>query len=152
YHAFFDPTAHLSLNDAEKSQCEKYIRNLIFNDVYPQKSSSLDITQAATTTVTPQLQQLFSQNKSLKISTYDDFISACGDQDCAVENIKEKMHYVQLPLLSNLAKVHLVACGSSVPSESAFSCSAFVARKERSRLSPENLAYSVFLKDKLDKN
>ncbi|CAF4664639.1 unnamed protein product, partial [Rotaria sp. Silwood2] len=61
-------------------------------------------------------------------------------------------HYVQLPLLSNLAKVHLVACGSSVPSESAFSCSAFVARKERSRLSPENLAYSVFLKDKLDKN
>ncbi|CAF1274288.1 unnamed protein product [Rotaria magnacalcarata] len=63
-----------------------------------------------------------------------------------------KFHYVHLPLLLNLAKVHLDACGTSVPSESAFSCSAFVARKERSRLSPENLSYSVFLKDKLDKN
>ena len=61
------------------------------------------------------------------------------------------MDYVQLPLLSNLAKVHLVACDSSVPSESAFSCSAYVACKERSHLSTENLAYTVFLKDKLTK-
>ena len=63
-----------------------------------------------------------------------------------------KEHYIQLPLLSNLAKVHLAACGTSVPSESAFSCSAYVGRKERSRLSPENLSYTVFLKDKLDRN
>ena len=61
-------------------------------------------------------------------------------------------HYVQLPLLSNLAKVHLVTCGSSVASESVFSSSAHIARKERSRLSAEILSYSVFLKDKLDKN
>ena len=63
-----------------------------------------------------------------------------------------KLHHPQLPILAHLAKAHLVASGSSVPSESAFSCSAHVARKERSRLTPENLAYSVFLKDKLDRN
>lgn len=137
---------------------------------------------------TSQSQQALSQSKPVKQSTYDRFISACGEQNSTIENIKEKstrislneelkqykvlvhqfnvgttpsassvlqfwkIHHATFPILSHLAKVHLVATCSSVPSESAFSCSAFTARKERSRLSPENLAYSVFLKDKLDKN
>jgi len=63
-----------------------------------------------------------------------------------------KIYHVQLPHLFHLAKVHLVACSTSVPSESAFSVSAYTARKERARLSPENLCYSVFLKDKLGKS
>ena len=61
------------------------------------------------------------------------------------------MHYVQLTLLSNLPKRHLVGCGVSVSSESALSHSAFIARKECSYLSNGNLAYTVFLKDKLTK-
>ncbi|CAF1369334.1 unnamed protein product [Rotaria magnacalcarata] len=60
-----------------------------------------------------------------------------------------QMHYTKLPILSHLAKIHLSAPGTSVPSESAFSTSAYTARKERARLSPENLSYSVFLKDKI---
>ncbi|CAF1473767.1 unnamed protein product [Adineta steineri] len=63
-----------------------------------------------------------------------------------------RKYHLQLPYLFNLVKVHLAACGTSVPSESAFSVSAYTARKERSRLSPENLCYSVFLKDKLGKS
>ncbi|CAF1429377.1 unnamed protein product [Adineta steineri] len=63
-----------------------------------------------------------------------------------------RKYHLQLPYLFNLAKVHLAACGTSVPSESAFSVSSYTARKERSRLSPENLCYSVFLKDKLGKS
>ncbi len=48
-----------------------------------------------------------------------------------------------------MAQCYLSASATSVPSESAFSVSAHYGRKERSRLSAENLAMSVFLKDKL---
>ncbi|CAM4772345.1 unnamed protein product [Rotaria magnacalcarata] len=60
-----------------------------------------------------------------------------------------KAHGEQLPLLKGMAAVYLSTPATSVPSESAFSLSAYVGRKERARLSPENLSYSVFLKDKL---
>lgn len=55
----------------------------------------------------------------------------------------------RLPIMTHLAKIHLSACGTSVPSESAFSISAYTARKQRARLSGKNLAYTVFLKDKV---
>ena len=60
-----------------------------------------------------------------------------------------KMNKDRLPLLTHLAKIHLSTCATSVPSESAFSISSYIARKERSRLSSKNLAFSVFLKDKV---
>lgn len=58
-------------------------------------------------------------------------------------------HAERLPLLASLARRFLATPGTSVPSESAFSISNYLGRKERSRLSPENLAISVFLKDKV---
>jgi hypothetical protein len=48
-----------------------------------------------------------------------------------------------------MAWCHISAPATSVESESAFSVSAHYGRKERSLLSPDNLAMSVFLKDKL---
>ena len=60
-----------------------------------------------------------------------------------------KLNKERFPMLSHLAKIHLTASATSVPSESAFSISAYVARKERARLSGQNLAYTVFLKDKV---
>ena len=39
--------------------------------------------------------------------------------------------------------------GTSVKAESAFSISAYYARKQRARLSADNLCFCVFLKDKL---
>ena len=39
-YAFFDPVSHLSLTDAEKLQCEKYIKNLITDDIYSSKRLS----------------------------------------------------------------------------------------------------------------
>ncbi|CAF1458616.1 unnamed protein product [Adineta steineri] len=214
-HAFFDPSAHMSFNEAEKNQFEKYVRTLVLNDLYPRKQPRFDQTQAASsnaaapssaavvpssaaissstavvpalTTTSLPMQHSTSQGASSKQSAYDEFLAACGEQDFTQETTKEKSkrislndelkyfrlavqefnakhrpstssilefwktHYIQFPLLWNLARVHLVACGTSVASESAFSCSAYVARKERSRLTADNLAFSVFLKDKLDK-
>ena len=58
-------------------------------------------------------------------------------------------HASGLPLLSSLAKRFLSTPGTSVPSETAFSISSFIGRKERCRLTPENLAATIFLRDKL---
>lgn len=55
----------------------------------------------------------------------------------------------QMPMLKAMAQQYLSAPGTSVASESAFSCSSYIGRKERARLSSENLSYTVFLKDKL---
>ncbi|CAF3342273.1 unnamed protein product [Rotaria socialis] len=195
-HSYFDPAAHLTLTENEKQRNERYIKDLILNDVYPQQSSTSDGSKASSssnaistssTKSSIQLPQSLSNNHT-NPSTYDDFIAACGDDGniigesnkerskrlsvneelkyfkLAVQefNLKNKpstttamrfwnIHHTKLPLLSRLARIHLIACGTSVPSESAFSISAHTARKERSRLSSQNLCYSVFLKDKISK-
>ncbi|CAM4985041.1 unnamed protein product [Rotaria socialis] len=195
-HSYFDPAAHLTLTENEKQRNERYIKDLILNDVYPQQSSTSDGSKASSssnaistssTKSSIQLPQSLSNNHT-NPSTCDDFIAACGDDGniigesnkerskrlsvneelkyfkLAVQefNLKNKpstttamrfwnIHHTKLPLLSRLARIHLIACGTSVPSESAFSISAHTARKERSRLSSQNLCYSVFLKDKISK-
>ena len=60
-----------------------------------------------------------------------------------------KLHGQQTPILKTMAQQYLATPSTSVRSESAFSSSTYIARKERSRLSPENLAYTIFLHDKL---
>ncbi|CAF1493380.1 unnamed protein product [Didymodactylos carnosus] len=55
----------------------------------------------------------------------------------------------QMPILKQMAKQYLATSGTSVASESAFSVSAYVGRKERARTDAKNLAYIVFLKDKM---
>ena len=56
----------------------------------------------------------------------------------------------KLPFLAHFARQHLIIPATSVPSESLFSMAAYFGRKERSRLSPENLSMSFFLKDKVN--
>lgn len=57
-----------------------------------------------------------------------------------------------LPLLSKMAFKYLVSSATSVASESAFSTASYLLRKQRSRLSPNNLCYTMFLKDKMNEN
>ncbi len=61
-----------------------------------------------------------------------------------------EQHRSEMKTLSNIAFDHLVSPATSVASESAFSTASYLLRKQRSRLTPDNLCYSMFLKDKLD--
>ncbi|CAF4406161.1 unnamed protein product [Rotaria magnacalcarata] len=46
-HSYFDPAAHLTLTENEKQRNERYIKDLILNDVYPQQSSTSDGSKAS---------------------------------------------------------------------------------------------------------
>ena len=74
-----------------------------------------------------------------------------------VRNIKDpdpfsfwNLHGQQLKFLSTLARKHLIVPSTSVPSESTFSVASHLGRKERNRLTSENLCALVFLKDKIN--
>lgn len=54
-----------------------------------------------------------------------------------------------MPTLSILARKYLAISATSVPSESAFSVSNYVLRKNRLALTSRNVKYTMFLKDKL---
>ena len=61
-----------------------------------------------------------------------------------------QQHQSELNCLSKTAFDYLVTPATSVASESAFSTASYLLRKQRSRLAPTNLSYSMLLKDKLD--
>ena len=55
----------------------------------------------------------------------------------------------EMPQLALAARKYLCICGTSVPSESAFSVSNYVLRKNRLALSSRNVRFTMFLKDKI---
>ncbi|CAF1051545.1 unnamed protein product [Adineta ricciae] len=59
-------------------------------------------------------------------------------------------HSDELPLLSSFARHFLATPGTNVPSEAVFSVSSFIGRKERCRLTADNLAATIFPKDELE--
>ena len=61
-----------------------------------------------------------------------------------------RLHQHELKYLSHLSRQFLCSPATSVPSGSAFSIASFLGRKERARLSPANLCFSMFLKDKVN--
>lgn len=180
--------SHLCLSDRDKQQIESYLKRLIIDDIYPLSiSTTATNTQSTSMEAISDAQPPVLTNPPKKLSAFEEFLAACGEDDDATvsDNVKErskrilineelkyyklavqefnisvipstfsaikfwKLNKDRFPLLSHLAKIYLTACATSVPSESAFSVSAYLARKERARLSPENLAYTVFLKDKV---
>ena len=57
-----------------------------------------------------------------------------------------KNNKTRLPILSSIALRYNIICPTSISSESAFSISGFIQRKNRSSLTPETLRYSMLLR------
>ena len=68
------------------------------------------------------------------------------DSDPLIWWLSEKK---KLPVLAELARKYLCACGTSVPSERLFSKAGFIVNSYRSRLSPQNVNMLVFLSKNL---
>ena len=62
------------------------------------------------------------------------------------------MNRFQLEHLYKYAVRHFTSPATCVTSESAFNTASYLLRKQRSRLTPENLSSAMLLKDKLNDN
>jgi hypothetical protein len=111
-----------------------------------EKSSRLDLFLKSVDKINIVTEKFTPKTISEEIALY---ASICKKNSPIEADAFWQLHGHQMPMLKAMAQEYLSTPGISVPSESAFSCSAYVGRKERARLSPENLSYTVFLKDKL---
>ena len=91
-----------------------------------------------------------NRNRSITIAEEISTYGSLARKNVGLDAIRFWKDYGnQMPILRMKAQYYLATPGTSVPSECAFSRSAYIGRKERSRLGPANLCYSVFLRDKL---
>ena len=153
-----------------KSKAEKFLLNEVKKY---QKTNSIiqGVSQSGlASSATPQSSALSKSSMMLK-----KFLTKCGvnsitdadDQSCALTAQQEiarmislskkdhdfstfwQKHESDIPLLAVQARKYLSVSATSVPSESAFSISNYVLRKNRMSLTSKNLKYCMFLKDKL---
>ncbi|CAF1437369.1 unnamed protein product [Adineta ricciae] len=174
-YAYFDPTGFSALTRLEQVTVEKEIIKLSKNEFALPKTSSSSTNQgtiskptnidkawqgflksinknvrqdasALIASITLDVEEDLKRYRSLASKFFfDDY----NDHQFENPTVFWKIYGIDLPVLSEMARCYLSAPATSVQSESAFSISAHYGRKERSRLSPDNLAMSVFLKDKL---
>ncbi|CAF4304056.1 unnamed protein product, partial [Rotaria magnacalcarata] len=175
-HAFFDPIGFGILDRADRTKFEREIKNLgkeRIESVVDSDLSSRHLQATAKKPLTSNLLNGFLSSvgkrqpqtakevtnlsinnelsiyRSLAMQEYTDIIEHSKDHDpFGFWNT----HGNKLKFLSLLARKHLVVPCTSVPSESTFSVASYLGRKERSRLTPENLCTLVFLKDKINKS
>jgi hypothetical protein len=93
--------------------------------------------------------------KTTKLLTLNEELRSCSSSikiDSSGEALRfesyRKMHSKQFPKLAKFACFSNVMAATSVPSESSFSVAGYLLRKERARLSPKQLKYSMILRDK----
>jgi hypothetical protein len=158
------PALYTVLSQKEIGQIERQLRNLNRQSSGVQQITIVS-TKRTLTTLDKFLDSIDNDNDPVQHSTNNtstftfgnetkkyrqlanSFISAVGEDKTALNFWKCNKHL--LPNLSILARKYLATPATSVPSESAFSKSAYYARKERANIHGDNLCQSVFLKDKL---
>jgi hypothetical protein len=89
-----------------------------------------------------------SSKKSLTIQQELAKLSSIPKDDYQFDSFWQE-HGKALPKLATVARKYLCISSSSVPSESTFSTSNYVLRKNRLALSSKNVKYTMFLKDKI---
>jgi hAT family C-terminal dimerisation region len=168
--AFLDPLVHDMLPPEHKLRAEK----VLLNEVKKYQKMTLN-NQNASPSVP--VSSATSQSGSSKSSTMlKKFLTKCGvasttdsTDQCRTLTIQQEIarmaslpkdnqdfsvfwqtHENTMPLLATQARKYLAVSATSVPSESAFSISNYILRKNRLSLTSKNLKYCMFLKDKLD--
>ncbi|CAF1336977.1 unnamed protein product [Adineta steineri] len=152
-HSYFDPIGYGCLTRREQRECESNIVELNEQLANEEVVDEIDINQTQS--------QINSQRKveQSKPSTMTKFMHSIAQREynsiVHEEEYPNTMnfwneHRIQLKNLFKLATYHLVTPATSVTSESAFSTASYLLRKQRSRLTPQNLSSSMFLKDKIN--
>jgi hypothetical protein len=156
------------LPDREQTMIEREVKKILNNDVDRSSESSAAVsntTSIAVSKASVSVVSAFFQSVGHDSNVSKDKRSSLADELRRYRLLASKatdstddhssalqfwsMHGGGLPLLSSLARRFLAIPGTSVSSETAFSVSSFIGRKERCRLTTENLAATMFLRDKI---
>jgi hypothetical protein len=125
----------------------------------PERKSKSNFLQGFLSSVGKRQSRIAKEDTSLSIANELSIYRSLATQEFndIVEHSKEHdpflfwhLHGQKLKFLSTLARKHLIVPSTSVPSESTFSIASYLGRKERNRLTPQNLCTLVFLKDKVN--
>jgi hypothetical protein len=167
---FLDPFVHDTLLPEHKSKAEKFLLNEVkkyrkTNSIIQNVSQSGSVSSAASQSVSSKGSMML---KKFLTKCGVNSMADAGDQ-CRALTIPQEIarmislsktdqdfstfwqkHEATMPLLAAQARKYLAIAATSVPSESAFSISNYVLRKNRLSLTSKNLKYCMFLKDKLD--
>ena len=156
------------LADRERTTIEREVKKTVNHDADGSNessaavshTSSIAVSKASVSVVSAFLQVVghdSNVSKDKRSSLVDEFrryrllaskaIDSTDDHTSALQFWS--MHGGGLLLLSSLARRFLATPGTSVPSETAFSVSSLIGRKERCRLTPENLSATMFLRSKI---
>ncbi|CAF1619073.1 unnamed protein product [Rotaria magnacalcarata] len=167
-HAYFEPHGLSVLTQKEIASTERQLRystRHLFSDQQStmmsgkQKRSALDmfldsidgdtdcVSHSTNKTSTSTSTSCFTNEAKKYRQLASNFMSDDREDKSAALFWKCNQH--SLPMLSILARKYLATPATSVPSESAFSKSAYYGRKERANINANTLSQSVFLKDKL---
>ena len=174
-YGYFDPSGYLTFSSSEKVKIERQLKQKC-KEQNQYASSNITSSTTAPSTSECSTQSTNRSFKSIneKSNRLNKFLKSI-DKNVQIDKSKPKtiseeiayygylcrqisdldalnfwrLYGEQMPMLKAMARQYLATPSTSVPSESAFSSSAYVARKERSRLSIENLAHTIFLQDKL---
>ncbi|CAF3882952.1 unnamed protein product [Rotaria sp. Silwood1] len=177
-HAYFDPVGFAALTDVEKRSVEQSIKIMVADEIFHSTEVTTTLLPTTTTIITTNTTNksntsaidLFNEaigeaayegstirqntkatiiNDIYNYRNYVTHFNLKHKPDIALSSIFWQSYGQQLPILGKLAQKILSTPSTSVPSENCFSVSAFLGRKERARLTGENLSSSVFLKDKI---
>ncbi|CAF1358275.1 unnamed protein product [Adineta ricciae] len=164
--AFLDPLIHdlLTLDDKEAAE------SFIINEVNEKRRSKSTMTPTNDLSIAASSMTTAGANANSTTVTMPctskggivmkNFLSKCGvgseiaklcsipKNDLQFDSFWQE-HGNNLPKLSVVAHKYLSIAASSVPSESAFSTSNYILRKNRLALTSRNIKYGMFLKDKI---
>ncbi|CAM4822508.1 unnamed protein product [Rotaria magnacalcarata] len=173
-HAYFDPAGFAVLSDSEKRSIEQNIKILAASETYESiecvtailtsnksnasehsNKSAIDMFNESVGELTHEKQR-HANKKSTITDEFNNYRKLATQfnlkhrPDTSSSTIFWKTYEKSFSILERLAKKMLSLPATSVPSESCFSITAYIGRKERTRLTGKNLSSSVFLKDKID--
>ena len=168
--AFLDPLVHDMLPVEHRAKAEKFLQSAVKKY---QKNNTITRSVSPISSVSSMTASSNLQSKSTAM--LKKFLTKCGvNSNADASDLRRSLtiqqelarmvslskdnqdfslfwqqHHSTMPLLAVQARKYLAISATSVPSESAFSISSYVLRKNRLSLTSKNLKYSMFLKDKL---
>jgi len=152
--AYLDPTSFQLLGSSEIKKCEKLIKEDIERKGFAPSAGISEVLKPNNNKKKLSLLERFTQPKVSQKKDIDQEIIEYRNSN--KNGIRFENYWPlacrKLPILGEYVKFSNILPATSVPCESSFSRSSYIERKQRARLSSNNIRYSLVVKGRVDVN